>query len=146
MNIKQALQNSIKTAAEFKAARYNANSVEAIDAWNAAPNSKITYAILPTKDKKYDVLDNNKNVLNTFDDYESASAFARNHKFASGEAGNPFTQALAKILSGRVPVSETQTLKGPAGDISSNKSDDESIGNVLMRLNPAQALNRALGE
>lgn len=60
--------------------------------------------------------------------------------------GNIFTQALAKILSGRMPVSERNTLRTPTGDIINESSSDESIGAMLPNLNPVNALRKALGE
>lgn len=160
MNIKTAIANDVKLAAEFKASRYNDNTFKAytgtvddVKLMNS-PDNRISYAILPTKDRQYDVLDNNKNIIKTFDDYDSAQAFAKKHKFASGDvysklasdASNPFTQALAKILSGRMPTTEANTLRTPDNIKSETKIYDEPIGNVLMQLNPANILNKTLGE
>jgi len=60
--------------------------------------------------------------------------------------GNIFTQALAKILSGRMPASERNTLRTPDGNIINESSSDESIGAMLPSLNPMNALRKALGE
>jgi hypothetical protein len=60
--------------------------------------------------------------------------------------GNIFTQALAKILSGRMPASNINTLRTPTGDIINESSSDESIGAMLPNLNPVNALRKALGE
>jgi len=60
--------------------------------------------------------------------------------------GNIFTQALAKILSGRMPASERNTLRTPEGNIINESSSDESIGAMLPSLNPVNALRKALGE
>lgn len=73
---------------------------------------------------------------------------AANIKLADG---NIFTQALAKILSGRMPASERNTLRTPDGNIinesnSDESNSDESIGAMLPNLNPVNALRKALGE
>jgi len=60
--------------------------------------------------------------------------------------GNYFTQALAKILSGRMPASERNTLRTPDGNIINESSSDESIGAMLPSLNPMNVLHKALGE
>jgi hypothetical protein len=60
--------------------------------------------------------------------------------------GNIFTQALAKILSGRMPASERNTLRTPDGNIINESSSDESIGAMLPSLNPMNVLHKALGE
>ena len=71
-------------------------------------------------------------------------AKAANDKLAN--EGNIFTQALAKILSGRMPASERNTLRTPDGNIINESSSDESIGAMLPSLNPMNALRKALGE
>lgn len=124
MSIRTELVNSIKAAAVFGASRYNDNTFKtynsALDVVGKlnSPDDRITYAILPTKDKKYDVLDGNKNILKTFDDADSASAFARQHKFAS-DAGRiknmQIKQAMAADIS-LAAMTKMAMLSKAAGD------------------------------
>lgn len=82
-------------------------------------------------------------MLNIKNAIERDVSKAANIKLADG---NIFTQALAKILSGRMPVSNISTLRTPTGDITQENKSDESIGALLPNLNPMNALRKALGE
>jgi len=61
------------------------------------------------------------------------------------DEGNYFTQMLAKILSGRVPVeSQTITRTPHAPDKIETQSYDESIGKLLPALNPVNIIREKL--
>jgi len=85
--IKQALAKSIANSAVLKTAKFNPELYDSASA-NAFTNmistpgaiTKNFYAILPTHDNKFNVIGADGNVIKSFNDINSAQAFARDFK------------------------------------------------------------------